>query len=148
MKKSTYMTEKSKKTKYSFFLNSYDDVAFSKCPKCENKTLLRKFPLVIHIEPKHLLVLNKTCRFCTKCDLIIARKSKLEALMATHFENADPEILGNDYLVMGTLEKSDWRKFSKETTYPNEAIERIYIFKEVLNFELVRAGWYREGNSK
>ena len=64
--------------------------------------------------------------------------------MAARFENIHPEIIGNKYLVMGTLEKSDWQKFSKETTYPNEAIERIYIFKEMLKFEPVRAGWYPE----
>lgn len=39
---------------HRFFLNPYDDFAFTKCPKCDQKTAVRKFPLVIHIEPaKH-----------------------------------------------------------------------------------------------
>jgi hypothetical protein len=31
----------------------------------------RKRPFLIHIEPKHLLVLNMTGRYCPACDLII-----------------------------------------------------------------------------
>ena len=39
---------------HRFFLNPYEDMAFTKCPKCEAKTKVRKFPLVIHIEPTQL----------------------------------------------------------------------------------------------
>ena len=61
-------------TRHYFFLNPYEDAAFTRCPKCETKTLIRKFPLVVHIEPQQLFILNKKCRFCPRCDLIIARK--------------------------------------------------------------------------
>lgn len=37
------------KTRHYFFLNPYEDCAFTRCPKCNNKTKIRKFPLVIHI---------------------------------------------------------------------------------------------------
>ena len=55
--------------RHYFFLNFYKDAAFTKCPKCEAKTVVRKFPLVMQIEPQQLLVLNKKCRYCTSCDL-------------------------------------------------------------------------------
>lgn len=50
------------KEKHRFFLRPYEDAAFTKRPKCESKTKLRKSPLVIHIEPGQLFVLNKHCR--------------------------------------------------------------------------------------
>ena len=48
----------------------------------------------------------------------------------------------NDYLIMGTLEKRDWRNRDKVIEESQEAIERMYIFKDVLDFEPVHYGWY------
>jgi hypothetical protein len=70
------------KNRYYFFVNPYNDAAFSKCPKCEDPTKVRKFALAIHIEPQQLVFINKKCRYCTNCELIIAKKSELESLMA------------------------------------------------------------------
>ncbi len=128
--------------RHYLFLNHYEDTAFTRCPKCEGKTLLRKFPLVIHIESAQIFVLNKTCRYCTKCDLIIARRSEVEALMTASFEDRDPEIIGNDYIVMGTLEKRDWRARDRMNGSPKKAIERVRLFKDVWDFELISRGWY------
>ena len=134
--------------KHYFFLNPYEDAAFTKCPKCENNTKIRKFPLVIHIDPQQLLLLNKKCRYCVECDLIIAKKSELESLMVACFEQPMPEIIGNNYLVMGVAERRDWLESKKGKMPQSETIERMLVFKDVLNFELVRAGWYREGENK
>ena len=122
-------------TRHCFFLNPYKDAAFTKCPKCQTKTMVRKFPLAIHIEPAQILVLNKTCRYCTSCDLIIARKSEVEALMTASCEDRDPEIIGNEYLVMGTLQKRDWRARNTIGKDLQETIKRILVFKDVLNFQ-------------
>jgi len=132
---------KPKNTRHYFFLNPYKDAAFTKCPKCENRTMVRKFPLVIHIEPAQMFILNKTCKYCTRCDLIIARKSEVEALMAACFEDRDPEIVGNEYLVIGTLEKRDWRARDKISDDPQETIKRMHAFKNVWNFEPMPT-WY------
>jgi hypothetical protein len=35
------------KTRHYFFLSTYQEEAFTKCPKCNNKTKVRKFPLAI-----------------------------------------------------------------------------------------------------
>jgi|GEM_PF-7009059 hypothetical protein len=43
--------KKKYKEKYYFFPNPYEDCAFTKCPKCETKTKVRKFILLISIEP-------------------------------------------------------------------------------------------------
>ena len=135
---------KTERRRHYFFLNPYEDAAFTKCPKCENNTNIRKFPLVIHIDPQQLLLLNKKCRYCVKCDLIITKKSELESLMAASFKQYKPEIIGNNYLVMGVAERRDWLGSKKGRMPQGETIERMLVFKDVLTFELVQAGWYRE----
>jgi hypothetical protein len=134
--------------RHYFFLNPYEDAAFTKCPKCENNTKIRKFPLVIHIDPQQLLLLNKKCRYCVKCDLIITKKSELESLMAASFEQYKPEIIGNNYLVMGVAERRDWLDSKKGKMLQGETMERLLVFKDILNFELVPAGWYHEDENE
>ena len=95
----------SQDSKYFFFLNPYDDCAFSKCPKCNNKTSVRKFVLMIFIKPKIPLMLNKKCKFCAKCELVIARKSEVESFMSYSMEEASkPEVIGNHYDIVGTVD--------------------------------------------
>ncbi|MCI5137061.1 MAG: hypothetical protein D3922_01290, partial [Candidatus Electrothrix sp. AR1] len=53
----------------------------------------------------------------------------------------NPEMVGNDYLVMGTLDKKDWRKTSKQEVQPVETLGMMYFFKNVLKFELAPMGW-------
>jgi hypothetical protein len=139
---------KPERRSHYFFLNPYEDAAFTKCPKCENNTKIRKFPLVIHIDPQQLLLLNKKCRYCVKCDLIIAKKSNLESLMAACFEESKSEIIGNNYLVMGVAERRDWLESKKGIMLQGETIESMFVFKDVLNFEPVHAGWYRDGENE
>jgi hypothetical protein len=133
---------KSLKPRHRFFLNSYKDCAFTKCPKCETKTKVRKFPLVIHIEPQQLFLLNKQCKYCPSCDLIIAKKQEIEPLMAAVFIQNNPKIIGNNYVVMGTVDKKDWREGDKNLLSPSEMVGCIYIFKDVWDFEVIPAGWY------
>lgn len=131
---------KLRKSRYYFFLNPYNDDAFTKCPKCLTRTLIRKFPLVIHIEPRQVFILNKKCRYCPRCELIIARKSDVENMMVAGFEYRNPAIIGNDYLVVGTLEKSDWRARDK-IDGDVEVIERMHAFKDHWVFEPVTPKW-------
>ena len=136
------------KRRHYFFLNPYEDAAFTKCPKCDDKTKIRKFALVIHIDPQQLLLLNKKCRYCVKCDLIIAKKTELESLMTACFEESKPEIIGNNYFVMGVAERKDWIEGKKGKMPQGDTIERISVFRDVLDFEPIRAGWYLEDENK
>ncbi len=108
----------------------------------ETKTKVRKFPLVIHIEPQQLFLLNKQCKYCPSCDLLIAKKQEIESLMAATFIQANPQIIGNNYLVIGTVDRKDWKEGDKNVLSPSSMIERIYVFKDVWNFEVIPAGWY------
>ena len=131
-----------KKKRYYFFLNPYEDYAFTRCPKCDTKTKVRKFPLVVHIDPHQMLLLNKECKYCPSCDLIIIKKKQFEQLLATNLSQINPELVGNNYLVMGVVERKDWKESIKRQMKPTEILERMYTFKDVWNFEVIPAGWY------
>jgi hypothetical protein len=126
--------------RYTLFLNPYTDVRFSKCPKCERKTGQKKLPLVIHIDDGGMMVLNMTCRYCSTCDLLIAHKDKVEALLAEFFQRAAPEVVGCDYLIVGTAERTDWRRGMEGGMTPQDMIEVLHDFKDVVQFRLV-GGW-------
>ena len=82
MTKKQPSSRNSPKKRHKFFLNPYSDCGFTKCPKCDTKTKIRKYPLVIHVEPKQIFLLNKKCKYCVNCDLIIAKKQEIESFLA------------------------------------------------------------------
>lgn len=130
--------------RYIFALNPYEDVRFSKCPKCNGATYPRKFPLLIHVDAFGPFVLGKTCRYCPKCEFIIAHQDELEGVLAAMFSERAPQIVGNDYLVVGTVEKKVWRQgLDKEGTIaeirPHTADIKTYM---TLKYEPAR--WVAE----
>lgn len=140
------------KKKYRFFLNPYQDMAFTKCPKCDGKTKIRKFCLVINCGPPkprpgdrmQMLSLNKTCRFCPYCELIIVKKEELEEVLRPMFSKMDIPFSEENYFVMGTMSREDWKKGQKEPMDPRKAIEKMAIFRDVWTFEVRPPGWYPE----
>ena len=135
---------KLKGERHYFFLNPYNDIAFTSCPKCEEKTKIRKNCLVIHIEPKNLFSLNKSCRYCSECDLIIVKQVDLEGLLAAACERYAPEIIGNEYFVFGTMDRKDWKDVQTEEISSQKVLKRTYSFKDAWKFEVRPAGWYFE----
>ena len=95
--------------RYTFILNPYTDARFTRCPGCDQPTKVRKLPLFIHVDPLNPIVLGKTCRYCPDCDLLIVHQDELEAQLEALFEERDPSLVGNDYLVLGTVERQAWR---------------------------------------
>ena len=126
--------------RYRFFLNPYPELRCTVCPQCQAKTRPRKVPLVIHVDPLHPVALNKTCRYCPGCDLLIVHQDELEALLAACFTAHHPEVIGNDYLAIGTLERADWQRGTQSPLPIQELVAHLHDFKEVLQFELV-GGW-------
>ena len=68
--------------------------------------------------------------------------------MVACFEESKPEIMGNNYLVMGVAERRDWLEGKKGKMPQGETVERMFVFRDVLDIELVPAGWYREGENE
>jgi hypothetical protein len=130
--------------RYSFVLNPYPDMRVSRCPYCERKTGQRKIPLLIHVEPMHLIALNYTCRYCQACDLLIAHKHEIEHLLTGMFRQYDPEVVGNDYLILGTVEKATWREGSQQPKAVAEMLPHVSDFAEYYKeLRVTRPGWYR-----
>jgi len=129
--------------RYRFFLNPYEDVRFTRCPQCDNKMHQRKLPLVIHVDPMQVLSLNKTCRYCPFCDLLIAHQDDVEHFLASFFTEQKPDVVGNDYLVLGTLDRPAWKHGTQQQMTLQEMLEALHDFKEVVTFKLT-GGWVRD----
>lgn len=127
--------------RHTFFLNPYEDSRFTKCPKCLGKTKIRKHPFGIHIDPDVLMTLNMTGPYCPNCDLIILHKDKVETLLVMSFEKLNPDIIGNDYLIVGTVERDYWKKASKTGGTYQEFFDNLHDFKKVVVFEPMRPVW-------
>lgn len=130
--------------RYRFVLNPYPDMRVSRCPYCEHKTGQRKIPLLIHVEPRHLIALNYTCRYCRACDLLIAHKHAIEHLLTGMFCQYDPEVVGNDYLIIGTVEKASWREGLQRPKAVAEMLPHASDFAEYYHeLRVTRPGWYK-----
>ncbi len=127
---------------YTFILNPYAEYRFTRCPICNQKSKLRKLPLFIHVDPKQPVVLNKTCRYCPDCDLLIAHQDEIESALGQLFDRYDPSAIGNDYLVLGTVERQAWRESMQQPKGIPEMLEHLHDFKEVRSIEVQPAGWY------
>jgi hypothetical protein len=95
--------------RYSFLLNPHAALRLSKCPKCQKVTHSRKFALFIHIDEWGPMVLGKTCRYCSRCEMVMAQRAELEAELAHGLNQIAPQVIRNDYLVLGTMQKNIWR---------------------------------------
>src|SRR6266568_5415715 len=120
--------------RYRFFLNPYQDARFSTCPQCAKKTGQRKLPLFIHIDPRQPLLLNKTCRYCPHCDLLIAHQNELDEVISRVFSVLNPEVVGNNYLVIGSLDKAAWKCGTQQPLTLQETLDALHDFKEVVTF--------------
>jgi hypothetical protein len=129
--------------RYRFFLNPYQDVRFTRYPQCDGKTLLRKLPLVIHVDPMQVVSLNKTCRSCPHCDLLIAHQNEVEHFLASVFSEEKPEVVGNDDLIIGTLDRPAWKRGMQHHMILQEMLEELHAFKEVVTFKLT-GGWVKD----
>jgi Domain of unknown function (DUF6398) len=124
-----------KPPRYTFFLNPYSDVRFTRCPQCGGRTVVRKLPLVIHVEPRHLIALNMSCRYCPQGDLLIAHQDELEGLLEAYFRHQDPQAVGNDYQVVGTMDRADWKRGLRGTPTLDDMLGNLHEFAAEVTFE-------------
>ncbi len=127
--------------RYRFILNRHKDLRCTTCPECDGKTLVRKVPLVVVVQPDQMAAINKHCRYCPNCDILIAHQDELETMLAITFEKRAPKIIGNEYLVVGTLEPATWRKREKQDVLVASITEHIHDFKEHLELEYIPPHW-------
>ena len=131
--------------KYKFSLNPYPELRCSSCPQCGTKTGQRKLPLFIHIDPGQLVALNYTNRYCGRCNRLIGHKHEIEHHLAEMFKRTRPEIVGNRYLIMGTVEKKAWRENMKTPKPLQELLDFASDFKDYGEIRMTMGGWFKEG---
>jgi hypothetical protein len=56
------------------------------------------------------------------------------------FAGRNPEIIGNDYLVIGTFDRPTWKQGRQTPLTIQEMVDELHDFREVLQFEPV-GGW-------
>jgi hypothetical protein len=118
--------------RYKFcFINPYKDVRFSYCPKCAAKTKLRKVPLVIEIEKSDSVILNKSCRYCQPCDLLIVHKDEIEQQINN--SSLPQNNTFNNYTIAGTIDRRDWLRQQRPSV--PQLQQSLYSFKQILKFE-------------
>lgn len=131
--------------KYSFILNQYPEERLSKCPLCQKATHQRKFALFIHIDDWGPMALGKICKYCAKCELIIAHQHELEAELAHAFSTINQSVIGNEYLVIGTIDKKLWEEGVKGKSPELKDTRNVLSdFKKVYDFKVESGGWYRK----
>jgi len=62
--------------------------------------------------------------------------------MVVCLEEINPEVIGNNYLAMGIVDRKDWKDGNIGKLNSAETLERAYFFKDMLKFKLVPGGWY------
>jgi hypothetical protein len=128
---------------YSFILNPYTEVRLSKCPKCQKATHLRKFALFIHIDEWGPMVLGKTCRYCSHCEMVMVQRTELEAELADSLSPIAPQVSAKHYLVLGTMEKKLWREgLNGKAKSLAEMLKHVADFKHQYELQYEPGGWY------
>jgi hypothetical protein len=129
--------------RYSLLLNSHAEVRLSKCPKCWKAAHLRKFALFIHIDEWGPMVLGKTCRYCSRCAMVMVQRAELEAELAHGLSQIAPQVIAKHYLVLGTMEKKIWREGLDVEAKPLAGmLEHVADFKRQCELQYKPGGWY------
>lgn len=127
--------------RYRFALNPFVEVRWSRCPLCEKLTFNRKFPLLITVEGHGPIVMGKTCRYCARCEFIIAHQAELDAELAYLLSQRAPELVGNEYLVMAVVERRTWQKGVEGSLAMGEMLEQTADIKKYYTLHDPRPVW-------
>ena len=73
----------------------------------------------------------------------MVHQDELEAELAYSFSKFAPEIIGNEYLVIGTVDKKVWKKGLEGSSGEfGEMLKHIADFKRVYDLHIEPGGWY------
>jgi hypothetical protein len=118
-------------------LNPYPRERFTRCPRCEAKTQVRKIPLVIHFAPVGPVVLRKSCRLCVVCETLIAHQAEVERLIDAL---GPTQASKREYLVLGTLDVKTWRRGLSGGVTVNELTTHSADFKHYMRIDYTPGG--------
>ncbi len=89
------------------------------------------------------MALGKTCRFCTRCELIVVHQNELEHELTITLETRDPNAIGKEYTVLGTIDRKIWRRGLKgETHVIDEIFDHVADFEKEYELHYDPGGWH------
>lgn len=127
--------------RYALMLNPFPETRLSSCPKCDRLTYPRKFPLFIHVEGWGPLIQGKTCKYCPRCELIMCHQDELEHELAHSFGRLKPEVIGNEYFLVGTVERKTWKAGMEKPGTIGDVLDHTADFKRYVDLQFDPGGW-------
>jgi hypothetical protein len=89
------------------------------------------------------MVLGKTCRYCSRCEVVMVHRKELEAELACGLSQMAPKAIGKDYLVLGTIEKKIWQEGLEGPGKPVAAmLKHVADFNHQYDLGYKPGGWY------
>ena len=74
--------------------------------------------------------------------MLIGNKDELEHLLTTMFAQYDPSVIGNDYLIVGTVEKKAWRGGLTQPKSVADMLTHTHDFKSYQEIRMTKGGWF------
>jgi hypothetical protein len=130
-------------SQYNFSLNPYPELRFSRCPDCGQPTGQKTLPLFIYVMPSFPVLVKIACRYCRGCDTLICHKHLLEHALKCIFEPINPEIIGNEYTIVGVIEKKTWWANLTHPTPMSEIFDHLHDFVTYEELRMTMKGWFR-----
>ena len=130
---------------YALLLNPHNETRLSTCPRCRKLTHPRKFALVIGIAGIEPYVQGKTCKFCSKCSMVLVQQDELEFEIADAMRRRGVEAGGKRYDLIGVLAMRFFKQ-GLEGTVAAGTLEKTSIFRRPFGLSYQPGGWYREGH--
>ncbi len=130
--------------RYQLLLNPYTNQRVSKCTLCRKPTHPRKFPLFVVIHRQHPIVLGKTCKYCSKCELIVVHEHELVAELVFHSKSLGiGEVSKDDYFLVGTADKKFWKQgLAGKASSWQEILQHVADFTQHYTLEVEPGGWF------
>jgi hypothetical protein len=102
---------------------------------------MRKFALMIHVDDFGLMILGKTSRYCSPCELIITHQNELEGEFEHSFKQKNPAMIGKPYLVLGTVDMETWKEQMARPGTLEDVRDHMADFKKVLDLKFSPRQW-------
>jgi hypothetical protein len=77
--------------------------------------------------------------------MLIGHKHEIEHLLTDIFLRINPNYIGNDYLIFGTVEKKAWRENMENHKKPDEMPHHVHDFKSYQDIHMSMGGWFKIG---
>jgi len=76
--------------------------------------------------------------------MLIGHKHEIEHHLRVPFEYINPEIIGNNYLLVGTVEKKFWKEnlVQQPTLTLNKTNNYVHDFKSIQTISMTMGGWF------